>query len=153
MKGSGIKLKTGSFQKYSSKQKNTEQSGVDFLYCNGRQMQIWVGFLRPECPLLHGVVEVVFTQWEPSPALCSTSRPGDQRREEKPTSGGLTGNSIKNCGTNKLFKSASWQAKKRTNSEVGQIWVRLHISLSLDKLFISRGSLSSPIKLGYFWGM
>lgn len=29
MKGLGIKLKTGSFQEYSSKQKKTEQAGVD----------------------------------------------------------------------------------------------------------------------------
>lgn len=95
MKGSGIKLKTGSFQEYSSKQKNAEQTGVDFLYCNGRQTQVRVGSVRPECPLFHGVVEVMFTRWEPSPALCSTSRPGDQKWEEKPTSGGLRGNSIK----------------------------------------------------------
>lgn len=33
MKGLWIKLKTGSFQEYSSKQKNTEQTGVDFLDC------------------------------------------------------------------------------------------------------------------------
>ena len=42
MKGLGIKLKTGSFQEYSSKQKNSEETGVDFLDCNGKQMQIWV---------------------------------------------------------------------------------------------------------------
>lgn len=54
-----------------------------------------------------------------------------------------------NCGTNELLKSAPWQAKESTNSEVRQIWVQLLITyLTLDKLFISRGSLSSPIKLG-----
>ena len=43
MKGLGIKLKTGSFQEYSSKQKNSEETGVDFSDYNGKQIQIWVG--------------------------------------------------------------------------------------------------------------
>ena len=45
MKGLGIKLKTGSFQEYSSKQKNSEEMGVDLLDYNGKQPQIWVGSL------------------------------------------------------------------------------------------------------------
>lgn len=36
MKGLGIKLKTGGFQEYSSKQKNTEQAGVGFSDGDGK---------------------------------------------------------------------------------------------------------------------
>lgn len=49
MKDLGIKLKTGSLQEYSSKLKNIEQTGVALLSSNGKQMQLGVKFLRPEC--------------------------------------------------------------------------------------------------------
>lgn len=45
MKGLGIKLKIGSFQEHSFKQKK-KKAGVDLLDCNGKQAQICMGSVK-----------------------------------------------------------------------------------------------------------
>ena len=71
------------------------------------------------------VVEVLFTRWEPSPALCSASRAGHQRWEEKPTWGGSHGHTNQKLW-NKWVQICALVKEKRH-----QLWSQTDLGSSL----------------------
>lgn len=149
----------GHFQEYSSRQKNTEEPGVDRLDSNGKQIQICVGSVKGQNAHESCFMELLSQHSaDGRPALLCAQLPDQDTRGERNSPPGegqggsqaLSQKILEEMSCSNQYLHRGEKAPTLTSDRFGFKFRSRH--LMLDRLFISGCSISLPLKLEECWG-